>query len=212
MPLAFSYIFFYPAVFLLSLPLSVQAQDFYVEMKWEFTSWGESSHCITPVGKAVQHRPVRTNHVIVSLWGWRRLFVPVLLDTDAHTLPILQPGFVFRLNQLGLFNLKCFTKPQVEVFSVLVSENMRENENDEPKTEKCCTAFCTRPIEMAHFHLKCVCVCPQCPWCLVSAPATPTEFGRAVSASVLTPPWLALNRWPGREETGASFSGEQVRV
>lgn len=50
----------------------------------------------------------------------------MLLDADAHTLPILQSGFVFRLNQLVLFNLKCFRKPQVEVFSVLVSENMRK--------------------------------------------------------------------------------------
>ena len=72
MPLAFSYIFLYPAVFPLSLPISVQAQDFYVEMKWEFTSWGESSHCITPVGKAVQHRPVRTNHVIVLPLGLKK--------------------------------------------------------------------------------------------------------------------------------------------
>lgn len=37
--LAFSYPFLCSVVF--------QAQDFYVEMKWEFTSWGDLSLCIT---------------------------------------------------------------------------------------------------------------------------------------------------------------------
>ncbi len=32
----------------------------------------------------------------------------------------------------------------------------------------------------------CVCVCPQCPLCLASAPATPTEFGKVVSHFTLT--------------------------
>lgn len=73
----------------LSLSLSAQAQDFYVEMKWEFTSWGESRFCIIRAVKAFQSWSVRTNHVIISLWGWRGLFLPVLLDTEARTLPVI---------------------------------------------------------------------------------------------------------------------------
>lgn len=57
----------------------------------------------------------------------------------------------------------------------------------------------------------CACVCPQCPWYLASAPVTPAGFGRVASVSALTPPWWALNKWPGREEIGASFSEEKVR-
>lgn len=39
----FTYIFFNS---LSSVVVFFQAQDFYVEMKWEFTSWGDLSLCI----------------------------------------------------------------------------------------------------------------------------------------------------------------------
>lgn len=40
-----------------------QAQDFYVEMKWEFTSWGESSPCVQWSSKS-QYQPVRSINFI----------------------------------------------------------------------------------------------------------------------------------------------------
>lgn len=81
----------------LSLSLSLQAQDFYVEMKWEFTSWGDLSVFIIPVCRAAQFQSFRANHLIISLWGWWGLLLPLVMDTDAHTLSVVlnadKPGF-----------------------------------------------------------------------------------------------------------------------
>lgn len=82
MLLAFSFVSFCLFFFTFISLVSVQAQDFYVEMKWEFTSWGESTLCILRVKLS------KANHLqVISLSSsgteqCHYLF-PVVLNKDA---------------------------------------------------------------------------------------------------------------------------------